>query len=1558
MTFKKYTMVSRIIPIALLLFLSIWGNAQTPQNIQIQATAGHSTTATPEMACSDQFAGTISFTNFSGQSNDIDLDTIYFCFGDQIDIVGNGDADLTGDPNPLTTPGVTYGFYDCPPTISGPDLTQILMDNCIINDPPPLNGIYITQGGAPNGDITFSNNGTIQNTFNNNGNPALVWFAPITIDDFGQKEFESDGMGGPAGPCVNVNLDQAFAVVYLNEIIASNMTTTVSSGGCVGSFTVEGGLPEFDGSEYDIIVQLVTNPAITGTVMAPGGVNHGDNVNFSVPEPGIYSVSILDEKGCPETFLMDMTSCQVLEMSISSETVSAGDDICVDVVVQSGFNNIIGAGWSFNFDETVLMFTGAQMFNPNLDGLSSATINQPANSPGAIIFAWNSFMGEDLPNSSLLYQLCFTAIGNPGNCSAITFSNDPFEIEVGVDDTPSPTEIGFSGTDGTICIDGSTIVLDFMQTPVSCPGESDGDFTVDIIGGTAPYQLSWQAVGGGPVQGPVTIIDNNFVTPMNQAAGCYSVTVTDAGSAVVDTVCVESGPILALIFDENPPFCNDGIGNISVILILDSMVVNNTAGYEFIWSAPSNSTTANTGPITSGFYTVTVTAPNGCTATNTTFLAQPEDFNVSVNITPATCSGIDDGAIDVMVSGATPDANNDYTIQWPTIGAGLTFMNNVSNVNGLQPGCYPLIITDDNGCVYTDEICVTAEKTISVNAVVEDPTCMGTNTGRIIAVGVTMGAPADLPYTFQWFGMPPPPAPTNTPTSTEINGLGVGANGTGTYTLVMTDAAGCEIDTTFTITDPELLDAVLLSSTPETCLVGNDGTATIGVTGGTLPYSYDWGPGIANDSMVGGLSAGIYTVTVSDFNLCTDTVQVTISQPLPPVITAFDNDTLSCPENMDGTLTVTVANPADIVSYEWTPGNVGPGETIDNLAEGMYIVTVTANDGCTTVDTAFVLTPAPLVLDSVATLSPICPGQGNGQITLFVTGGTSPYFFDWPTPLDIFDGAGNATAAGTTVVAGTYEVTVTDANLCTPIVVEVTLQDPPSIVVDFSAIDSVSCFDSGNFCDGGATATAMYSDGSTGLFNFIWSSGEVDNSVMTSTATQLCKGNQTVIVADASCSLTATVNIPSPDSLRVGSIVASNVSCNGDTDGSILIQAAGGTAPYSYTWSTNEVGPMISNLAPGVYFVVIEDANGCSFTLSSEIDEPDPFVLFQADIMDVSCAGFGDGAFTVASDGGTLFSGNMPTYTWSGNIAASNSSIAENLGAGTYSVTGTDDKGCQDEITFTITEPTPITFEIGEIEPINCFNESTFITVESASAGPNSFFTFEVDNFGQSPLGVLYPVFAGEHTVIVYDISVGDGCFVDTLITITEPAPISVNLPTEVEIELGDTLYQLNPIISATTQIDSFIWSPPTGLLCSNQPPGIVNCPNPFVNITESMSYTLTIIDENGCVASDDIFLDVDANRNVFIPNIFTPNDDGRNDVFRIYTGLGVQSINYFRVFNRWGSLVFDIADIAPSADGTVGWDGRFRGERVNPDVYVYLIEVTFLDGRTLLYRGDVTVLR
>ena len=185
-----------------------------------------------------------------------------------------------------------------------------------------------------------------------------------------------------------------------------------------------------------------------------------------------------------------------------------------------------------------------------------------------------------------------------------------------------------------------------------------------------------------------------------------------------------------------------------------------------------------------------------------------------------------------------------------------------------------------------------------------------------------------------------------------------------------------------------------------------------------------------------------------------------------------------------------------------------------------------------------------------------------------------------------------------------------------------------------------------------------------------------------------------------------------------------------------------------------------------------------------------------------------------------------------------------------------------------------------------------------------------------------------------------------------EPAPFEVSFNSPIiEIELGDTLTQLKPLISGSA-VASFMWTPAELL---TNPDSI----NPYIHTFDSQLYTLTVEDDNGCSATGSIQVNVDPNRNVYVPNVFKPGIGGLNDHFNVYVGRGVDIVNYMRVYDRWGELVYSRDKFLPENDNTGdGWDGKFRGDFVDPAVFVYIIEVKFLDGRVLLYRGDVTVVR
>ena len=312
-------MIKRLIPVLSLLLL--WGvsSAQRPQSIVVNGELGTVSPIQSRMVCND--AGTIqNFGPHTGSSNDITPDTIFLCFNDQILIDHAGDIDISGDPDPSTTGGVGYAFYECPPSIEGDNLATILTDPCLFQAPffTDENGVVIGQIGQDSmwistsdvsGDINFMNDGFLQVGFNS-GSPILFWFAPITLDNLtGTTNGYEENAMGEAGPCVNVSTDQAFAVVYLNEITTQDINTNAGTNGCRGSFRVTGGLPEFNGGNYDnISITLASDPSISGDILS-GPATHNENVVFTIPQPGLYDITIADGKGCPASFQMDMSNC-------------------------------------------------------------------------------------------------------------------------------------------------------------------------------------------------------------------------------------------------------------------------------------------------------------------------------------------------------------------------------------------------------------------------------------------------------------------------------------------------------------------------------------------------------------------------------------------------------------------------------------------------------------------------------------------------------------------------------------------------------------------------------------------------------------------------------------------------------------------------------------------------------------------------------------------------------------------------------------------------------------------------------------------------------------------------------------------------------------------------------------------------------------------------------------------------------------------------------------------------------------------------------------------------
>ena len=1528
-------------------------HAQVPKNISVptRITPTHPVAgATPEMMCNN--AGTFVLGAFNGQSNDTNLagpqDTIFLCRNDQIQIDHNGDFDLSGDPQPATAPGIGWAFYTCAPTIMGNDLATVLSDPCIL--PGASNGIWVATGSA-NGDILFTNNGGLQTAFNG-GQPIVLHFAPITLDEFASQGFE----GTPPGSCVNVNTAAEFKVAYLNAISASGISSNFGND-CLGKFRVEGGYPQLNNSAvYTISITLSTNPAVSAVIhTAASQLFHSADVIFSVPQSGVYDVVIEDGKSCGFTFQINMAACNPTDnvALVLPDTVSPpGSTICVPITVENF--DLVGASFSLNWDPTILQYIDVQNSHPAIGTFNASNLNTQSTNAGrlgTIIYDQDNLGNViSIPDGETLLEVCFNVIGQLGECTPLTITNTPSAINI---EDEFGAAVALTALPGQVCVDFVPLSAVTEVIDTACNGTAT--IQVTVTGGQAPYEVNRIRVSDG-IPSLMTVANaGGTATFTAQASGQYMIVVTDNnGFGNADTTMVTIDiPSLGVALDVTSqlPTCNGSLdGTVTASVLLGTTPVNNPGPpqFTFNWSPASvpNPTGAVQAGVGAGSYSVTVThAATGCTAVAAGAMGQPAAINSqNILINDASCSGICNGSISYGALGGTPFTNtgsNTYDFSWEyapndTTTQTTPVANGTGNGNpfviaDLCSGIYYVTITDANGCTFTDDVEVNNLRTIelSINTL-QNTTCAKVDNGSI-CVDLQESTPSGSAYLFSWS---PAGFTQNDPTamSSCYNDLAAGS-----YTVIATDQSGCSAELTADITAPLAINIATISEVQPSCSTQNDGSISIFASGGTggPNYTYKWSNG-PTTSFVNGLIPGTYTVTVTDVNGCSDSLSYTLTLPDPPQILSVDSLSVQC--GSDGCLTVNT-NTGTMFVWQTIDGTPLPSITSQacNLPGGDYIVTVFDDQFCGTQDTLTLGAVEGLAFTDTTYLLPTCFGYTDGRISIGVSGGTPNYTYLW-TP------TGQATGTLINVGAGDYTVVVSDANGCT-LTGDFTLDEPPAIINTFSQIQGVSCF---GICDGEATAIAQY--GTTpptgGQFSFAWEAGGATDSIRT----DLCAGINRVTITDGNnCFLVDEVFIDSPTAVAFSALDSTAASCNGLTDGGACITGSGGNGgPYTYVWSTNATTSCITNAAAGTYSVTITDASGCTGVYSTEVTEPDPIVLVEGPGQDIQCFGGDDGELSVTVTGGNT---GTFTYVWSdGTNTVSTTQNAPNLTSGVYAVTATDANGCSGTLdNLVLSDPAPVQGVYLPWEPLLCNGDETTLVIDTIFGGSGAPYQFSLDFGVQLSQDFPITVGGGEHYITYYDVR---NCeFTDT-ITIDEPAPIVVSFnPAEVEIELGDSL-TLQPIITGAV-VDTFFWTPADLLL------------NPFVlNPTaytfESTTYSLIVQDENGCTGTGSILINIDPNRNVFIPNIFIPNNpSGRNDHFNVYAGAGVKQVNFMRVFNRWGELMYEREKFYPDNDNlSEGWDGRYKGDFVNPGVYVYTIEVEFLDDRVLLYRGDVTIVR
>lgn len=1524
---KTVDMFKKFLPIILCLTYGLSLSAQKPESLLgIESTLN---TRASSAVCTGVANAGIT-TRTKGLSAKLRTDTRFLCANDSL-FVSNTGSNLSEDPRVSTTSGIGYIFYDCPPTKTGPRWSDVKLDACIKKTPfngvPPTLGMYIARGDATGRD-TFINNGSLQTGFNN-GKPLKLYFGAATI--YGFNGTNPDAEGDTA--CVNISvLNQtpadSFSVVYLNPIQITNLAYV--TGG--GSITVSGGLPEYDGvSKYSITISQVGNPSVLGTVVGTAG--HNGTVSFTVPADGEYQVLAVDGKSCDASITATLPAVTLI---LSNEKVSQNQVACVKFTAKD-FKNIGSFQFDITYDPAILKFKNISNINPSLSGFSQ---NNSTNlvKAGDLAILYSIALGINIPDNAVLFEICFDAIGANGTVSPVQIvaplSQPPQPLEVG-DAAGNP--LGFSIIQGSVKIGNIVVDFNLNADSVKCSTELTGRLRIKPTATTgAPFTYKWTRTAGTPNgTGTIAVLGDSAVVNA-LPAGTYSVTVTNSTKdSTVKTILI--GEPLDPLFVNPLDFKNPCPGSNNGKLLLTSYF-GGTAPYSVLWS--TGSTKDSIVNLVQGMYFVTITDSRGCTAkADGDIRGIPIRVSDSL-VTPALCSSVKNGNILIRkVTGGTASSSN-YTFKWSNLAT--STKGATSNNPNITSGTYSVLITDDNNCSIIKEMTVPAERVLSINPTVTNPLCNGVGDGSVFVAVLERGT-FNRPYIFTWTGVPVADIANNPATSLARNLR------SGTYPLSIRDQDGCKIDSTFALTQPDAIRIDSVSLKNESCSVGTDGQIVVNATGGAGGYTYKWSrSNTDNASIISNLVAGFYVVTVTDSKNCSKTRVFQIKLPQRPTLTTVVRNA-TCFEREDGFAKINITPPAgaSITGIQWSNGGIV--DSIKTVKAGVYRVTVSLNNGCSKDTSLTVGAPDSISVDLVnsSVKNPTCPEDANGQIILVMKGGTAPYKYNLSgkpaTANSVFGSLG----------VGNYPFIVTDANECKPVVVDIPLVGPPDIVVAYADIVETSCNGVCVSNQGNGKATAIASGGSTntGVYTYKWSSAET-----VGRATKLCAGFQRVTVSDGTCFKVDSVQIPEPLPLTFLSPIVKEPTCNGDRDGSYEVVIQGGTPPYAYAWSTGATTKDIINIAGGVYRVTVIDARLCPApVLDVTLDQPQKLVLdtIATETNNVTCNGSADGQITLRRIGGN---GGDTKYKWAKNISQIEKAV--NLEAGVYSITATDINGCSDNLTITLTQPDPITFSLAPIQPPRCYGEETFIKLDTAFGSTYLHpFTVSVDNGPQYPIGYEVPVFAQEHLITVTEQVTG--C-TDTLnINIPQPPPITIGFNNILDsipiarmlVGLGDSV-RIDPVITSALPIDSVSWSPRDFLIFS------ADSLRPFVRPLDDKTYTLRIVDVNGCIADAQLAIELERNRNVFVPNIFSPNDDDNNDFFAPFSGAGVKSINYMRIFDRWGELLFERKSIPVGDDPSKGWDGKFNGVYVQSGVYVYIIDVTFEDGNTLIYRGDITVIR
>ncbi len=1435
--------------------------------------------------------------------------------------------------------GGTYSVYAT--DVFGCDTTFNVVVNVTSNLTATVTSANASCPGVTNGSITVTPTaGTAPYTYSlNGGTPqASGTFSGLASANYTIVFTDNLGCTGTitrfVGPGVSIGAN--FTKTNTSCTGANNGAIQVNATGGTGPYTfvLNGGSPVTGNPGYNFTGLTAGNYTIT--ISDAGGCTYTSPVQVLSPGPGLTANGNVTPASCPGATNGSLQIQPLTGSSPFSFTINPG-----------GITNSTGTftGLTGGVTYTVTWTTGTSgCIGTVVRTISSGT----ANVTGTAATTATSCAGA----ADGTITITPTSGGAPYDYSldGTTWQTSP--TFTGLAAAAYTIRIRSAGTctgniNATVAAGASTIASTNVTVPTSCNGASDGSVTVTPTSGTGPYQYN---IDGGTFQ------PSNIFTGL--ASGAHTIVIRDITTTCTGTfnINVAAGASLAFTNTITATSC-PGINNGAITVT----PTNGSAPYSFKLDRGTAQPTGTFSNLTAGAHTVIFTDANSCSGTVNFTVTQGAALTVTATTVATSCPGISNGS-----ATAVPGVAGTYTY---AIDGGAP--QATPNFTGLAGGAHSIVISAPSGCTGTVNFNVGTGTAITGTFTATPTTCNIALNGSATATPTNGTAPYTYALDGGTFG-----------NSATFNNISSGA-----HSITIRDNNGCQGVVNVTVPIGAGISATA-ATTATACPGINNGTITISASAGTAPYTYALDGGTAQPSNIfNNVSSGAHSILVRDANGCTFTVTPTVASGAA-ITGTFTATATTCNIALNGSATATPTNGSAPYTYALDAGTFGNSPTFNNISSGAHTITIRDNNGCQGV--VNVTVPVGTGISATAaTTATACPGINNGTITISASAGTAPYTY----ALD--GGTAQAASIFNNVSSGAHSILVRDANGCT-FTVSPTVASGAAITGTFTAT-ATTC----NIAVNGS-ATATPTNGSA-PYTYALDAGTFGNSP---TFNNISSGAHAITIKDNN-GCTGVVNVTVPVGTGITATAATtSTACPGVNNGTITLTPAAGTAPYTYALDggTAQAANIFNNVSSGAHSILVRDANGCTFTVASNVAQG-AAITGTANATATTCSVASNGSATA-----TPTNGAAPyTYSLDGGTFVSNATFT-NISSGAHIITIKDKNGCTGDVNVSVPVGNGISATASSTGTA-CpgVNNGTISVTAAAGSTP---YTYKLDAGTAQASNNFTGVTSGNHSVLVTD---ANGCTYTVAVTVTQGAALTGTTsikPTCLGLSSGTltvttnsglapysfskdsgTTFQTSKVFNnlpdgnysilikdaagcTGTTTGTVTVAPPVQAFAGNDtiavagvphqltgsggvgyvwsPSGNLNNPftaTPLATITGDTRFYLQVTDFAGCIGRDTILLKVYNGPTYYVPNAFSPNGDGLNDIFRPIP-VGISNTQFFRIFNRYGELVFQ------TNQWLKGWDGTYKGKQQPIGAYIWMIRGIDRNGKIVEMKGTVMMVQ